>query len=116
MEEFITVRSFDLPADFAIVRLKIEAEGIEYQVADELTVETYNLISHAIGGIKLKVRKSDYARTNELLEGMGFREGKIKPRLIDKILAEPATQRRLKYVLIGFLLVVVLIVVFVLTS
>lgn len=96
--------------------MKVEAEGIEYQVADELTVETYNLISNATGGIKLKVRKEDYDRTNALLESMGFSEGKIKPRMIDKILADPATQYRLKYVLIGFLAVVILLAALVLAS
>jgi Ni,Fe-hydrogenase III large subunit len=116
MEEFITVRSFDLPTDLAIVRLKVEEEGIEYQVADELTVQTNNFISNAVGGVKLQVRKSDYARANELFESLGYPEGKIKPSLVDKLLSDPAIQRRLKYVFIGFLAVIVLLVALVLAS
>ncbi len=111
MNKFVTLRSFDLPTDLAIVRLKVEEAGIEYHVADELTVQTYNFLSNAVGGVKLQVRPEDYERANELLESLGYPEGKVKPSLLEKRLSNPQTQHRLRFVLIGFIILVVVITV-----
>jgi len=64
--------TFTYPTELAVLRLRLEAEGIECRVLDELTVQVYSLYSNAIGGIKLQVKESDVPKTIEILKEGGY--------------------------------------------
>jgi hypothetical protein len=57
--ELVTIQSFDnfFSANIQLTRLR--AVGIECYLKDEYTVTIDPLLSNAIGGIKLVVRKTD---------------------------------------------------------
>ena len=69
--KWITVAAFTLPTEMHVARSKLEAEGIACQVQDELTVQTHNFYSNAIGGVKLKVQEKDVEIARSLLIEMG---------------------------------------------
>lgn len=64
--------TFTQPIEFAVLRGKLEAEGIECRILDELTVQVNPFYSNAIGGIKLQVRESDIQKAIEILKDGGY--------------------------------------------
>ncbi|CAN5262709.1 hypothetical protein BH09BAC1_BH09BAC1_12750 [soil metagenome] len=72
MENFVTIKTFTYPHEIAVVRGRLESEGIETFVADELTAQTYNFYSNALGGIKLQVREYDVELALAILEEAGY--------------------------------------------
>lgn len=72
MEQFITIYTFSYPHEAAIIQGRLESEGIETFLKDELTVQTYHFYSNALGGIKLQVRESDVAIALEILKDAGY--------------------------------------------
>ena len=55
-EKFFMMASFEFTSDVQILKGKLESEGIPVFLRDENTLNSDPLISHAIGGVKLKVR------------------------------------------------------------
>ncbi len=72
MSQFITVATFTYPSELVVIRARLEAEGIECIVRDELTAQVHNFYSNAIGGIKLQVRAEDAVRAMEILKDNGY--------------------------------------------
>ena len=66
--ELITARIFDNPIDAHLLKTKLESEGIECYLYDEHTVTIDPLVNIAVGGIKLKILKSDTEKVKLLLE------------------------------------------------
>lgn len=66
--QLITIKTYNLPIEAAIHQSKLEAYGIWYYLKDELTIQSHNFYSNAIGGVKLQVRKEDVERALEILE------------------------------------------------
>lgn len=52
----VTVATFDLSLTATLLARRLEAEGIECFIADAETVGAYNLLSGAVGGVKVQVR------------------------------------------------------------
>ena len=67
MDNWIELISFTLPQDAYLVKGRLESEGIETFLKDELTTQVYNFYSNAIGGVKLLVREPDYQRAYDIL-------------------------------------------------
>ena len=72
MDPFITVATFTYPHEAAILKGRLESEGIECFLRDELTVQVYNFYSNAIGGVKLQVRRADVSLVYRILEDIGI--------------------------------------------
>ena len=70
--KFITVLTVTYPHELAIIRGRLESEGIECFAQDELTIQVNPFYSNAIGGIKLQVRESDFQKAVEILEEEGY--------------------------------------------
>lgn len=87
MEELVTIISFFHLHEAHIVKGKLESEGIEVFLKDEMIVQVNNLYSNAVGGIKLEVKKSDYDEAYQILVETGYlKEENIKPfPIIEKI-------------------------------
>ena len=71
MEEdrLVTIATFSYAPQMGLVRSKLESEGIECFVMDELVSQTY--IYNAVGGIKLQVKAGDAQRATAIVEEMG---------------------------------------------
>ena len=69
---FITIITFGMPHEIIPVRARLESDGIECFVRDELTVTAQPLWSNAIGGIKLQVRERDFVRARDILIECGY--------------------------------------------
>lgn len=74
MKDWITVLTLTYPHEAHLVKGKLESEGIEVQLIDEMTVQVHNFYSNAIGGIKLSVRKADFQRARQILIDHGYIE------------------------------------------
>ncbi len=70
-DNFVTLITFPYAHQLGIVRSKLESEGIESVVQDELTIQTDPLYSNALGGVKLKVRESKLLQAIEILKEAG---------------------------------------------
>ena len=65
LERFVTVATYVFPWEAQLAKARLESEGIQSVVADEITASLYG--ANAIGGIKLRVREEDAERATELL-------------------------------------------------
>jgi DNA-directed RNA polymerase subunit RPC12/RpoP len=63
--ETVILRTFDNHFNANIALTKLRAAGIECYLKDEYTVTIDPLLSNAIGGIKLMVRKEDYEEAKQ---------------------------------------------------
>lgn len=71
MDEFITIKTFSQYHELSVIRTRLEYEGIETFVPDELTVQTNPLYSNAIGGLRLQVKQSDLPAALTILKELG---------------------------------------------
>ena len=67
MDEYVTIKTYVFPHELYIDRSKLESHGIECYVRDELTIQIHNFYSHALGGIRLQVRKKNVQIAEEIL-------------------------------------------------
>ncbi|MBI3511954.1 MAG: DUF2007 domain-containing protein [Bacteroidetes bacterium] len=72
MHEFVTIATFTLPHEASILAARLEDEGIETYLRDELTVQQNNFYSHALGGVKLQVRENDVENALKIMQGSGY--------------------------------------------
>ena len=68
MDNWIIIISFTYPHEAHMAKAKLESEGIETMIQDELTAQVNNFYSNAIGGVKLLVKENDIERANIILE------------------------------------------------
>jgi DNA-directed RNA polymerase subunit RPC12/RpoP len=54
---FIKVATFQYSSEALIIKGRLESEGIEVFMTDNFTIDTDPLVSNAIGGVKLFVKK-----------------------------------------------------------
>ena len=66
--KLVTVQTFDNAIDLALLKSKLESEGIACYVFDELTVTINPLWSNGIGGIKLKINENDIEKAQLILQ------------------------------------------------
>lgn len=71
-ENLITIMTFSYAHELAIIRGRLESDGIECFVKDELTAQVNPFYSNAIGGIKLQVRESDLEMALAILKESGY--------------------------------------------
>lgn len=67
MNKLVTIKTFTYPHEAYIVRGKLESEGIETFMKDELTVQVHNFYSNAVGGVKLQVLEKDVEKASSIL-------------------------------------------------
>ncbi len=102
--------TFTFPTEVAVVKSKLESEGIECEVLDEHTVQVHNFLSHAIGGVRLQVAESNFKKARVILEENGLvqKESESNQSSIEKTINNPKFQRIVKYSLVGLITTVVL--------
>lgn len=67
---FSKIAVFQYSTEAHIIKSRLEAEGIEAFLFDQFTVDTDPLVSHAIGGVKLKVWAEDEERALQILNSI----------------------------------------------
>lgn len=72
MNDFVTVKVSNHPADLAVAKSYLEDQGISCFIKDELIGQIYPLGSNAFGGAKLQVKESDCSHAVSLLIQGGF--------------------------------------------
>jgi predicted RNA-binding Zn-ribbon protein involved in translation (DUF1610 family) len=68
--DLVTIQAFDNYFNANIQLTRLRAAGVECYLKDEYTVTIDPLLSNAIGGIKLVIRKSDELKVRQLLKEM----------------------------------------------
>jgi hypothetical protein len=77
----ITVARFAWPADAEVAKSALEAAGIESYLTDDQTVRMDWLAWRALGGIKLRIRQSDWNEAETILAGIPAADLGDKPGL-----------------------------------
>jgi len=72
MDKWVTVLVTSLPQQLWIIRGRLESEGIPCFIKDELTVQSYNFYSNAVGGVKLQVLEKDAEKAVQILTELGY--------------------------------------------
>ena len=72
MDHWITILTFNFPTEAHLAKSKLESEGIEVLIRDELMAQIYNFNSPAIGGVKLEIREEDLERAMEVLKDTDY--------------------------------------------
>jgi DNA-directed RNA polymerase subunit RPC12/RpoP len=67
---FTTVARFNYSSEAHIIKGKLNSEGVEAFLVDDMTIDVDPLVSHAIGGVKLKVPTIQLERAKEVLESI----------------------------------------------
>ncbi len=69
-QTFKTVAKFQYSAEAQIIKGRLESEGIQVFLSDNITIDTDPLVSNAIGGVKLKVFTEDAMQAQQILESI----------------------------------------------
>ena len=67
--ELVTVQTFDNYFSASIILTRLQAEGVECYLKDENTVTIDPILTNAIGGIKIQVKKEEEQSVIKLLRG-----------------------------------------------
>lgn len=69
-ETFTTVAIFQYSAEAQIIKGRLESDGIEVFLSDNLTIDIDPMVSNAIGGIKLNVLTSQATHARNILDAI----------------------------------------------
>ena len=67
---FVTVAKFQYSAEAEIIKGRLESDGIQVFLKDNITIDTDPLVSNAIGGIKLNVLAKDEDQAKAILKSI----------------------------------------------
>ncbi len=67
-DTFKTIARFQYSSEAQIIKGRLEAEGIQVFLTDNLTIDTDPLVSNAIGGVKLKLLSRQAMEAQHILE------------------------------------------------
>ncbi len=81
MTSFVTIKTFGFPGDAHLYKLSLEQEGIETFLKDELSIQSDQLLSPALGGVKLQVQEADVERALAILKQLDSELG-VEPSAI----------------------------------
>lgn len=77
--KFITVKTFTFPHEAQVLKGRLESEGINVYLQDELTVQAHNFLSNATGGVKLQVWSADMEKAIPILQQVGVLDENLQP-------------------------------------
>ena len=69
-DTFTTIARFQYSSEAHIVKGKLNSEGIDAFLVDDMTIDVDPLVSHAIGGVKLKVPTIQLEKAAQILESV----------------------------------------------
>ena len=110
--QLVTVAAFIFPIHAYLLKMRLESEGIQCFLADDITAYINWRWSLAIGGAKIKVRESDLEKIADVLgqeplitdihEEWAFEDGTVRtcPRCNSPVVFKDIFHRRLGYIAI----------------
>lgn len=78
MKDFITLAVYTYPHEYAVLKLLFEQENINHFFQNETMVGVFPFYSNALGGIHLKVHRSDLEKAREILESLDNKSSPLK--------------------------------------
>ncbi|MDO5971547.1 DUF2007 domain-containing protein [Flavivirga aquimarina] len=69
-DTFKTIAKFQYSSEAQIIKGRLEAEGIQVFLSDNVTIDTDPLVSNAIGGVKLKVLSRQALKAQHILNSI----------------------------------------------
>ena len=69
-DTFKTIARFQYSSEAQIIKGRLEADGIQVFLTDNLTIDTDPLVSNAIGGVKLKVLSHQAMEAQHILDSI----------------------------------------------
>lgn len=78
MKNYHTLAIFTFPHEYAILKLLFDQENIRYIFENETMVGVFPFYSNALGGIHLKVYKTDIERAKEILDSFNGSSSPLK--------------------------------------
>ena len=69
-ETFKTIARFQYSSEAQIIKGRLEADGIQVFLSDNLTIDIDPLVSNAIGGVKLKVLSHQALKAQHILSSI----------------------------------------------
>lgn len=69
-DTFKTIARFQYSTEAQIIKGRLEADGIQVFLFDNLTIDTDPLVSNAIGGVKLKVLATQALKAQHILNSI----------------------------------------------
>ncbi len=69
-DTFKTIARFQYSAEAQIIKGRLQAEGIQVFLSDNITIDTDPLVSNAIGGVKLKVLSNQALEAEDILKSI----------------------------------------------
>ncbi len=70
MSNFETIAIFQYPAEYAVLQLLFDQEGIRYVFLNETMISVFPFYSNAIGGIRLQVHIADIDAAKEIIKSL----------------------------------------------
>lgn len=78
MEEFVTVAVFTYPHEYAVLKLLLEKENVNHFFQNETMIAVFPFYSNALGGVHLKVHKTDAERAKKILDSFDDSSSPLK--------------------------------------
>ncbi|MFI5172187.1 MAG: DUF2007 domain-containing protein [Chitinophagales bacterium] len=72
MDNWITIYTFNYPHEAYIIKGKLESEGIDCILMDELRIQFDNMFSNSSGGVKLQVHPDNADEAITIMKEGGF--------------------------------------------
>ncbi len=77
MEQMITAATFTYPHEIEILRHRLQQEQIQHFFENETMLSVAPMYSHALGGIRLRIRESDIERVRAIIDELS-RDDKLR--------------------------------------
>jgi len=68
-DDLVTIATFRTPGEAELARQRLELEGVLAFSSNAMAVGVMPFLGADLGGVELKVAKTDVARAKEILEG-----------------------------------------------
>ncbi len=70
MKDFVTVKTYTYPHEYAILKLLLDKEAISYFFENETMIGVFPFYSNALGGINLKVHLRDKQKVLQIINDL----------------------------------------------
>ena len=70
MKDFITIARFTYPSEYAVLKLLLEREEVDFVFLNETAINVLPFHSNAFGGIRLQVHKKDQEKAIKIINDL----------------------------------------------
>ncbi|AXT61885.1 DUF2007 domain-containing protein [Aquimarina sp. AD10] len=70
MKDFVIIKTYTYPHEYAVLKLLLDKERISYFFENETMIGVFPFYSNALGGINLKVHQKDKAKVLQIIDNL----------------------------------------------